>query len=231
MPYRVVDEMGFVNEGGHLLLYFPCFNGILCYEVISRKNKGFETFNYGPINYTASGHAAGVVPSGSATDQYKFEWIDNRLTGKEKNNMFYFEESDKLIHLFMTIKPELIMNYIYYPENVMSITYADKVTTRPDQGDRFGYFSGTFEIVNIPYVEWSLVSYNPTNMDLNTFTRFLYADYEVEFIDDVDTMKKMWLEEIPVKKVTMPAFTSFRHEGFSKAYDIDQPYKLSELGL
>lgn len=231
MAYRLLDEKGFVNEGGHLLLYYPCFNGVLGYKVISRLNKGFEVFNYGAINYTASGHEAGVVPNASATETYKFQWIDTRLSGKERNNMFYFEESDRLIHLFMTIKPYVLMNYIYYPENVISVTYADKVTANPENGDRFGYFRERFEIVNIPYLEWSIATYNPTNMDLRTFVRFEYADYKVEFIADTDTLRRMWQEEIPVKKITIPAYSPFKHEAFRRAYGVDYPIGLEELGV
>jgi len=226
---RVVDEKGFVLEGGNLLLYFPAFNGILCYKVISRRNKGFEELAYGPLPYTASGHAAGVVPANSTTGEYKFNWIDTRRRGHEYTNMFYFEDSDTLLHVFMTIKPYMLRNYIHYPETLTPLSYIKDVTNTPDTGDDFGFFRENFEIVYIPYLECSFETYNKTNIDLKTFVKFVYAEYEVELIQDTETMRKLWLEQQPVKKITLPAYTSFRTDAFRRAYDIEYPYSLDTI--
>lgn len=227
---RIVDEKGFVLEGGHLLLYFPCFNGILCYKVISRRNKGFEDLVYGPLPYTASGHAAGVVPASSTTGEYKFHWIDTRRKDHEYTNMFYFEDSDTLLHVFMTIKPFMLRNYIHYPETLTPLSYVKDVTNTPETGDDFGLFRENYEIVCIPFLEWSLETYNKTNIDLNTFVKFTYAEYEVELIQDTETMRKLWLEQLPVKKVTLPAYSPFRSNAFRRAYDIDYPFSLETIG-
>ena len=121
---KLVDEKGFMLEGTNLLLYWPGFNGILCYHVIYRHNRHFEDLTYGPLPYTASGHEAGVVPANSTTDEYKFNWYwDNRRRGHQKENMFYFEKSDRLIHTFMTVKPFMLRNYIHYPETMTLLTY------------------------------------------------------------------------------------------------------------
>jgi len=226
---RIVDKKGFMLEGTNLLLYFPGFNGILCYHVISRKNKHFEELAYGPLPYTAEGHEAGVVPADSSTGEYKFPWIDTRRTGHEYTNMFYFEKPDRLLHVFMTIKPFQLRNYIHYPETATLLAYLDSVTNTPETGDDFGFFREGYEIVYIPYLECSFETYNKTNIDLRTFVSFRFAEYEVELVREREEMKKMWLEQAPVKKITLPAYARFRTDAFSRAYGIREPYSVEEV--
>lgn len=227
---KLVDEKGFMLEGTNLLLYWPGFNGILCYHVIYRHNRHFEDLTYGPLPYTASGHEAGVVPANSTTDEYKFNWYwDNRRRGHQKENMFYFEKSDRLIHTFMTVKPFMLRNYIHYPETMTLLTYLDGVTVKPEDGDFFGYFRENFELVYIPYLECTFETYNNTNIDLRTFVNFKYAEYEVELVRDREEMKKMWTEKVPVKKIVQPAYAEFRTNAFSQAYGIRKPYPVEDV--
>lgn len=224
-----MDEKGFMLEGTNLLLYFPGFNAILCYDVISRKNKHFEELAYGPLPYTATGHEAGVVPANSSTGEYKFTWIDTRRKDHEYTNMFYFEYADRLMHVFMTIKPFMLRNYIHYPETTTLLAYLDTVTNTPETGDDFGFFRETYEIVYVPYLECSFETYNNTNIDLRTFVSFRFAEYEVELVTDREKMRDMWLEKIPVKKITLPAYAPFRTDAFQRAYGIREPYKVEEV--
>jgi len=39
----------------------------------------------------------------------------------------------------------------------------------------------------------------------------------------------MWLEKIPVKKITLPAYAAFRTDAFNRAYGIREPYKVEEV--
>ena len=231
---RVVDEKGFMEEGGKLLLYFPGFNAILCYDVIARMNRHFEELAYGPLPVTLTDsagttHATGVVPANMSTGEYKFHWIDTRRKDHEYTNMFYFEDADRLVHVFMTIKPFLLRNYIHYPETLTPLTYLKSVTNTPETGDDFGSFRENYEIVYIPFLECTFETYNKTNIDLNTFVKFTFAEYEVELIKDKETMKKMWLEQVPVKKIVLPAYTVFRTNAFHRAYNIDYPYPVKEV--
>jgi len=229
MARNIVDEEGFMLEGTNLLLYWPGFNAILCYKVIYRHNRFFEDLPYGPLPYTASGHEAGVVPASSTTGAYKFNWIDNRRRGHEYTNMFYFEKADRLMHVFMTIKPFMLRNYLHYPEGTTLLTYLDGVTNKPDTGDDFGFFRESYELVYIPFLEATFETYNNTNIDLRTYVDFKYAEYDVELVRDREEMKRMWTEKIPVKKIVQPAYAAFKDDAFKQAYGIRQPYPVKDV--
>jgi hypothetical protein len=45
----VVDKFGLVVENSYLTVYVPATNSALVFRVISRSNRGFEVFDYGPL--------------------------------------------------------------------------------------------------------------------------------------------------------------------------------------
>lgn len=229
---KVVDEMGFNNPGTKLLLYFPGFNGVLGYNVKYRANEFFEKLSYGPASFTLSGYSQGVVPANTWTDEYKFEWIDNRRIGHEKTNMFYYENADRLLDVNMTIQPGILRHYIHYPERTTFFSYLD-VAVNPDKGDDIGFFRKNFNMVFLPFLENTFSTYNKTNVDLRTYVDFEYAEYVVEMITNTSELRDMWQEKGNVKKKILPAYAEFTTNAFKRAYErqfgITSPIPLEDI--
>ena len=199
---KVVDEKGFILEGNYLLLYYPVYRTAMLFKIISRVNRGNEEFPPREITY---------IPPYSFV-RYEIPWIDERRTDVERLNMFYYEDANKLLHAFVTIKPVLIKNYLEYPIDVRQGKYLN-VTMAPEIADIIGFWRETKELVFLPKIRSRFVSFNSTNLYIKLVAKVSYAEYDVEFIKDADMVKQAWEGKLPVKRITMPIVTE------SKAFE------------
>ena len=230
MPFKeVTDEHGFVLEGRFLMLYFPIRKSVLAYYIRSRINKGYEEINYGLAPFSFSGYDNGVLPAGQSAE-YFIPWNElttispSRRRDKKAENMFYYELPELLLHVKLTIKPELLRNYVYDPANTIPLSYLKTATNMPREGDFFGYWRGSKEFVFLPYMEHKILTYNPTNMHLYTYLDIKYAEYEIELVTDTDTLRKLWYEDLPVKKIIMPELKdTVMRNVLTRAYRMTSP--------
>lgn len=211
MDNRVLDKDGFIKEGEHVLVVFPAYNTILPLRVKSIDNKHAKWFNYGPIPYTFTDYAEGIMKARSATTGFKFKDITGRLTGERAGDMFYHKKPDVLIHAQIDMIPHLFRIYQEIPTGAKQITYLRAVTftTGIDEATAsFGYFVGAKEQLFLPnfHIDWFV--HNATNMHLRTHVMMKYAEYTVELPTDVDLIFNMMMRKIPAYWYTLPVTTT-----------------------
>jgi len=233
-----IDEKGFVNEEYYLILFFPVLRRYLAFKVLERLNRGFENLLYGPLPYQETDHGEGVVPAGKFAGPYVFpsyfkaardriQW--EGLVAEAANDIFYFEEKDKIFDVFLHIKPFLLRNYIQYPRNVSQISFREKVIARHDKIDDFGFFRNTYNAIYLPKIDIGYISANNTNVNLRTFVSFDYAEYRVELIKKKEDFLTILRDREKYKLVTMPYFSSQTkvQNVFEKIYEIE-PFTAEE---
>ena len=239
---RVLDEKGFVQDGEHLVLYFPAWKGIVPIRVIHRVNKEYERYNYGPAPIQFSGFPAGVMPPAvidptsdvpvvpSVTTPFTFP---NPLLPPEiSTDMWYFTESEMLFHVKAYIKPYLLRGRLQVPTGTTHVTFhAGRVTaTSPYE---FGYFRGVKEMIFIPNIHVGWILENKTNMAFLTSVVFEYAEYKIELVKEPEVVFELMTKKLPAYWFVWGGEEKFRDDPFRvawKYYPIKRfpPYKRTE---
>ncbi|MEN3051524.1 MAG: hypothetical protein ABC596_06945 [Candidatus Methanosuratincola petrocarbonis] len=229
----VLDELGFVKPGGYILAFFPAYNCVFGYRVIARRNEGMEFIDYGPIPYTFSDIGVeGVMKANSSTGIYKFKWVDDRVTGDKKNNMFYFEGADTLMDAIIDIRPVLLQNFLFLTEEQIQgffNEYDIKVVTTG--ADVFGFWRGKKRFLFLPKLEAGFRTHNPSSMNLKSRVNMLVAEYHVEFIRDKKVLKDLWFEKLPVYKATIPTYARTTIDSMLEVYGLTGSEFLREFNV
>jgi len=230
---KVLDQLGFVKEGEHLLVLMPAWEAVLPFRIRARVNKGAEVLNYGPFPYTFSGYPEGVVPDFQTTTPVTFKDITGRYPAERAADMFYLavKDRDTLVHAYVDIRPRgLFRIYQWIPSGAKQIRLLKMVTFEegptPPPTD-FGYSVGVKEQVFLPtfHIDWALA--NRTNMDLRTYVVIRYAEYRVELVKDPAIIFKLLQREIPAHWFTLVAEHKFA-EGEALFEDV---YKIKPIPL
>jgi len=214
---KVVDDKGLVLDNQILVVQYPFENAISAFRVVRRLNKNYETFEYGPIPYTASGHTSGVVPARSYTSEFTFTYT--RLLPEAQADMWYFTDKNKIYHVHMNIDPAYLLRIFQRVPKGTTPTMFRTVTPSPTLAlsIEFGFFRGYIETVFLPNVQVGWIVANPTNVDLRTYVRFIYGDYEVEFIDKAEVLWNIMKGKIPAHWVPFGGVTPVSEATMNRA--------------
>jgi len=228
-------EFRFLEEGQYLGLYFPAWDGILCYKIKTILNKGFELMEYGTLPVKIDPHPVGVLPADTVTDVYTFsvpDWLKDRIAVEFHGDMFYYEKRDRLLDVYLVIKPYVLLrHWIRYPKEIEQTLFLD-MPTISERGDEYGFFRGIYRVIFLPYHHVGFRTWNPTSMNLLTQVKFIYREYVVEIITSKRLMRKLWLGDIPCEWITMPINKRYSTTPFERAYGdkgITEPVPLSEV--
>jgi len=213
---KVVDEKGLVQEGEYLTIYIPAVDRALVFRVVSRVNKGYEVIDYGPIPITAGttlpsydgGSATvpadGVLPARSyMTGGIQFP---PPVQGTYSNTDMWFTpdiDRNRLYHIKLYVKPSVIRTELQIPLRVQQYRFQNgRVTVGVDAP--FGFSRGFIETVQLPYVQYGYRFGNDTNLDLVTYVRFVYGEYEVEIPRSGELIFNILTKKIPSYWITLP---------------------------
>lgn len=223
-----MDEKGFVRENEFLVISFPMWRGILAYRILARINKGFEKINYGvlPLDPTDSGVNDGQILANTTSGRFAFSWAI--LPAEQRNDMFYFDNKDKIKHVRIKVSPYILRNFFFLAVGVQQATYQGIAVADDTIPSDFGYWRGTFEIPILPYMHMQMSSYNHTNMNLIGDIQFEYGEYTVELIKDPGLLFDLMNRRIWAHWMTYPGETVIPTDPFTRAYGIDQPIPLSK---
>jgi len=214
MAGGVTDKLGFVNEGKYLCTILPAKEAFLLFQVLARKNKGFERIDYGPLPIQVAGHDDGVVPAGQIVPSPTTGWkisayravAGDRVVGLEEikaevaGDIFYHTDENVLFHYILDIKPRMLKHIVMYPDRQPQTSFREQ-TAIPTAD--FGVFNGQFETVVLPKVHVSYQTYNPTNLDLRTYMTIYYAQYNVRPVKDEEKVREV-LRKGLAKIMTLP---------------------------
>jgi len=231
MGIGVVDKLGFVNEGKYLCTILPARGTFLLFQILARKNKGFERIDYGPLPIEVTGYNDGVVPGGQIVPSPTTGWRisaykltpGDRVVGLEEikaevaGDIFYYTDESTLFHYTIDIWPRMLKHIVMYPDRQPQTAFREQ-TALPSAD--FGVFNGRFETVVLPKVHISYQTYNPTNLDLRTYMVIHYAQYDVETVRDANRAKEV-LRKGLAKIITLPYNIS--HEQVEKV--LEEKYK------
>jgi len=190
---EILDSKGLIRNNKVLVIYFPSTNSILPFRILFRYNEGYEEFNYGPLPVSYSGYEPGVIPAGKMTDSITFPYSE--LPPDLAPDMFYYTESDRLIHAHLKFDPIMLRILVEVPQNQKTYSYEGRVTQ--DLTKDFGWFRGHKEMIFMPKIHIGWRFYNPTNLDLRTNLHITYAEYNVELIRDADIIYELITRKYP----------------------------------
>ena len=214
MGIGVVDKMGFVNEGKYLCTILPAKEAFLLFQVLARKNKGFERIDYGPLPIQVTGYDDGVVPATTVVPSATTGWkiaaykavAGDRVVGLEEikaevaGDIFYYTDERNLFHYILDVKPRMLKHIVMYPDRQPQTAFREQ-TALPTAD--FGVFNGQFETVVLPKIHVSYQTYNPTNLDLRTYMTIYYAQYNVKVVKDEERVREV-LRRGLAKPITLP---------------------------
>jgi hypothetical protein len=215
----VTDKLGLVNENSYLVVYFPATGTAIPFRVVSRVNKGFEAFDYGPLPITTtmflasydggtvSPPASGVLPARSYTSDLAFPAIPGTPLAnvRDTSDIWYLDENDRdrLFHVKMLVYPPVIRIDIRIPASVAQLRFQkDRAIIGVDTV--LGFARGVLEFIRFPYLRYGLRFGNDTNLSLYTFVRFIYAEYVVEIPRDEELIANILSRKVPSHWLTMP---------------------------
>jgi len=200
---RVVDELGLVRENGIIVVHFLFNNTILPLRVVRRANKGNETFTYGALPVSFSGYSSGVIPSRQTSTEFTFTY--SRLLPEEQTDMWYFTDEKKIYHVYINIEPAYMLRvFRRIPYGSTPYVFRSVSASPTDALEiEFGFTRGKWiEQVFLPNIKIGWIVANPTNVDLRTYVKFIYGDYDVEFISNPDTIWDIMTGKISAHWVT-----------------------------
>lgn len=194
---RVVDEKGLVNIGFPIVLYFPFNNTIVPLKVKRRLNYGYETFEYGHFPYTpVSPAVAGVIPTLNYSTETVFSY--SRLDTTTQPDMFYHADKDTVFHAYMYVTPEILRIFTRIPKGTTPQEFRGVIPSNDlATSIEFGFSRGMAELAYAPKIRYGIVLANETNIDLQTYIKFVYAQYETDFIDDAQTILNIIKDRVP----------------------------------
>lgn len=220
MGLQQPECVGLVN----LVVSFPMWEAILAYRVLARVNKGFEEINYGifPIPPAAP---TGVVGAGATSGRFGFSWAV--LPAERRSDMWWFDDTDKLLQVKIRVSPFLLRNFIFIAVGTQEAQFLGIATADDTVPSDFGFWRGTIELPILPYMHIEMSSYNHTNFNLIGDVRFEYGEYRVELIKDAELLWKLMTKRELAHWLTLPGEIKIPTQPFSKSYDIEQPIPLS----
>jgi len=192
----IVDEKGLVLENNILVIHFPFANAIVPLRVVKRNNKGFEEFLYGALPVTFSGYSSGVIPARQTTEEFTFSY--SRLVPEISPDMWYFSDENKVYHVHIYIEPAHLLRvfkripYGTTPYEFRGVSASPTLALNIE----FGFTRGYVEQVYLPNIKIGWMVTNPTNIDLRTYVRFVYGEYETEFIEDPEAIWDIMIGKI-----------------------------------
>ena len=216
----VLDELGLVPEGKLIYLFFPAIKKFLVFRVVTRRNRGFEVLDYGPLPITSGETlylidggtvtvpADGVLPARSYTPEGKL--IKPIITGTyDSEDMFYVPEGyrDTLFHVKYYITPRLIRVQPQLPKGTTHSYFQKSKVTLTITRD-WGWRRGFIEVFHIPRVHIAFMYCNDMNIDFYTFMRIIYAEYEVTIPRDPELIYNVLTDKVPSYKFTMPYYVA-----------------------
>lgn len=209
-----------LRENDYLVLFIPASKRALVFRVLSL-NGGYYKFNYGPLPITSGTTlstitgstvtvpADGVLPGYAIVNDLMFPY-----TGVYDPNDMWFVPADefenKLIHAVHRYTPSWIRVETQIPIGVSQARF---------QGDRliggvtrdFGFRRGTIEVFHIPEVHYGFYYVNDTNMDVNTYVSFTYAEIDVVTPDDPSLIYAILTKRVNSYWYTLPVVTGINN--------------------
>ena len=129
------------------------------------------------------------------------------LPGETRDDLFYFTETNRIVHAFLEFKPIVMRIYPEIPVNKKQYALYGKVAQSVDRD--FGWFRGGVEFIFLPNIHIGWTFSNKTNMDFYTMFRFKYAEYTVEPILNTEHLLKILMRQAPSYEITFPAIFPF----------------------
>ncbi len=198
MVSQLLDRYGLVRDGGVLMIYVPAYEALIPLVVRMRYNVGYEKFVYGPLPISFSGYEDGVLPAFQETDSITFPY--NELPEATRDDMFYYTESGRLMHVHFKFYPMFMRVLTEVPQGQKDYSLYGKVTQ--DLKRPFGWFRYKKEMVFLPKIHIGWRFRNPTNMDVRTYMEFTYAEYRVEPVTNPDVLYELLTGKKPYYQVT-----------------------------
>lgn len=202
---EAVDKLGLVNPGYPLFVYLPAWDAYAPLLVRARLNLGYETYNYGPLP-DCGNISSGVISAGGIATNCTFS--NSELQGEQATDMFYYTDPDRAIHAHIYISPLAlrILNEIPLGNKVYSL-YG---LLTQDLTRDFGWYRGYKEMIFMPkfHVGWDF--YNPTNMNLKTYAKFIYGEYLVEPLLDSEAITRVLTGKAPAHIITFGGMNKTR---------------------
>jgi hypothetical protein len=215
----VVDRLGLVVENSYLTIYIPATRSALVFRVISRSNRGFEVFDYGPLPLSAGDTltmfvgsavtvpADGVLPAMCFTGDLRFPAIPGTALAnvRDTSDIWYLDKDDRdrLFHVRMYVYPPIIRAHVRIPTNVTQYRFQrDRVALGIEAP--LGFSRGLLEVVHIPYLIYGYRFANDTNLDLRTYVRFVFGEYVVEIPRSAELIFDILTRRVPSHWITMP---------------------------
>lgn len=203
---EAVDRFGLVKAGYPLFIYLPAYDSYVPLLVKYRYNQGYEIYNYGPLPDCGTAISNGVITAGGIATNCTFG--NPELQGEQATDMFYYTDPDKAVHVHFYISPLAlrILNEIPLGNKVYSL-YG---LLTQDLTRDFGWYRGYKEMIFMPkmHVGWDF--YNPTNMNLKTYAKFIYAEYLVEPLLDTEALTRVLVGRAPAHIITFGGMNKTR---------------------
>jgi len=230
---EIVDELGLVKENEHIVLYNAPKRTAFVFRVLSRRNRGYEKIDYGPLPLTTKDRLItfegasvsppedGVMPARSYTETGQMFPSLVKDTHDERD-MWYAPNDfrDTLFHVKHDISPAFLRVHAQVPINI-TLTFFQERAPLLIRAD-FGWNRGQFETVHIPTLHYGWMWGNDTNLDVYTFVRFTYAEMEVETPRDAEVIFDILTQKYPAHWITMPWAKSVPVDvtlAFERVYD------------
>jgi hypothetical protein len=231
----VVDELGLVQEGEHLVVFISATQKAFVFRVKSRHNKGFERFHYGPLPIPAGTTLAsllggtitvpadGVLP-GTAFIPAGFG-ISFPFSGTFDETDMWFLPSDfreRLFHVITDVTPSWTRIDVEIPRGVPQRRFQrDKVTLGVER--LFGFSRGHIEVIHFPEIHYGYRFANDTNLNIYAGVDFTYGEYVVEIPKDADLIFSILTRRVPSLFLTLPitVYDETIRRAFMETYGIE----------
>jgi len=216
----VLDELGLVQEGGYLTLYFPCLEAAIVFRVRSRENRGFEVIDYGPLpiasgtslptyeGTVATAPADGVLPARSYTrEAVSFpapDWM--RYMVFDQNDVWRLsrDDKDRIFHVRAFVHPPALRVEVRIPKGVPQYAFQRRRVTVGVDKVGIGATRGSVEAIHFPDIQTGYRFGNDAHLDLRTFVRFVYGEYVVEIPKSPEVVFDVLQRRIPSHWITLP---------------------------
>ena len=226
----VEREVKLLREGDFIVVFFPAFNTAHVFRVVDVTNAEFTTLEYGYIpiksgttliNYVTGERvtvpADGVLPAYSyIPPKYDItfpadspplsrSWRDRVY---DNSDIWYLSENarDRLFHVHMFIYPPIIRVYPAFPKGRDVQFYFQRGNVPLEVYDDTGFSRGYFEWVSIPGIHWGWRFLNPLNIAVKTYVKFIFGEYRIEPIDDVELIFNILTREVKAYWVKVPLY-------------------------
>jgi len=173
-------ERKFLEVGEYGVLHFITerHSGVAVFKVMARQIIPFKYGNL-PIEVfkTQFGFDATGIPPRTTTDPVR---IYGTFEGKRVEDLFYFDDADTLIHVWMYIEPDIIHVMPYWISGYLQGDYHDILTAT--KNSVFGFKRPPLEFIAIPKVHLAFAFRNNSpNNTINPYIEWESAIYRVKY--------------------------------------------------